>query len=200
MGNEQQSFEREQVVQIINSVVSKIENVGGDATATGIFKELKTLQRIIDEARNEIGLTRPTDIKDKHIPTATDELDAVVESTAEATGAIMDSCDVIQEKAGAIGGEVGDAIGNEVIKIFEACSFQDITGQRITKVVTTLKTIEDKVAQLINVLGESLPIEEHGEEDSDVGKTIEEKLLNGPQLPDKAITQDDIDKLLEEFD
>ena len=43
MANEQQSYERDQVVQIINSVVSKIENVGGDATATGIFKKQKTL-------------------------------------------------------------------------------------------------------------------------------------------------------------
>jgi len=149
---EDKHFEREQVVQIINSVVSKIENVGGEATTTGIFKELKERQRIIDEARNEIGLTRPTDIKDKHIPTATDELDAVVESTAEATGTIMDSCDVIMDKASAVG-EAGEAINNEVTKIYEACSFQDITGQRTTKVVTTLKTNDDKVGKLINGLG-----------------------------------------------
>jgi len=200
MSNTDNSYGRDQVVQIINSVVSKIEHVGGDATATGIFKELKELQRIIDEARSEIGLTRPADIKDKHIPTATDELDAVVEATAEATGTIMDSCDVIQEKAGEVGGEVADVIGGEVIKIFEACSFQDITGQRITKVVTTLRTIEDKVAQLLNVLGEKLPIEDQGEIDEDEGKTVEERLLNGPQMADQAITQDDIDKLLADFD
>ena len=82
------SYEREQVVQIINSVISKVENTGG--ARLSIFKELKDLQRIIDEARSEIGATRPTDIKGKHIPTATDELDAVVEATAEATGKIMD--------------------------------------------------------------------------------------------------------------
>jgi chemotaxis protein CheZ len=199
MSEQHKTYEREQVVAIINSVVSKIESVGGDATATGIFKELKTLQRIIDEARNEIGLTRPSDIKDKHIPTATDELDAVVEATAEATGTIMDCCDVIQSKADAVGGEEGAAIGGEIIKIYEACSFQDITGQRITKVVTTLKTIEDKVSQLVQVLGDNLPLKDHGEEDENAGKTVEEMLLNGPQMPDKAITQEDIDKLLEDF-
>ncbi len=198
MSNEP-SYERDQVVKIINSVVSKIEDGGGEATTANIFQELKTLQRIIDEARNEIGLTRPADINDKHIPTATDELDAVVEATAEATGTIMDSCDVIQEKASAVGGDAATEIGNEVIKIYEACSFQDITGQRITKVVTTLKTIEDKVAQMVAVLSEKLPIE-HQEGDEDEGKSVEESLLNGPQMPDKAITQDDIDKLLSEFD
>ena len=200
MSGEQQSYERDQVVQIINSVISRIEDVGGDATATGIFKELKALQQIIDQARNEIGLTRPGDIRDKHIPTATDELDAVVQATAEATGTIMDAGERIMEKAAEAGGEPGEAITAEVVQIFEACSFQDITGQRITKVVTTLKSIEDKVARLVSVLGEKLPIEEQGEADENAGKTLEESLLNGPQMPDQAISQDDIDRILEEFE
>ena len=40
-----------------------------------------------------------------------------------------------------------------VTRIYEACSFQDITGQRITKVVTTLKVIEEKVAHIISTFG-----------------------------------------------
>lgn len=198
MMHAEQSYRRDQVVQIINSVVSKIENLGGEATTTGIFKELKALQRIIEEARTEIGATRPGDIKVKHIPTATDELDAVVEATAEATGTIMDCCDVIQEKAAGTG-DAGQAISDEVIKIYEACSFQDITGQRITKVVKTLQTIEQKVGTLVEILGSKLPIEDTGT-DEEGAKPLEESLLNGPQMPDKAITQDDIDKLLEQFD
>lgn len=197
MSEPQQSYGREQVVQIINSVVSKIEHVGGEATASNLFKELKSLQTIIEEARNEIGSARPGDINDKHIPTATDELDAVVEATAEATGTIMDCGEIIMEKA-AEAGEAGDAITAEVMKIFEACSFQDITGQRITKVVNTLKTIEEKVTKLVDILGQKIPINDQGEEEDT--RTVEEKLLNGPQMPDKAITQDDIDKLLEGFD
>ena len=195
-GGNQDSYKREQVVQIINSVIEKVEHAD-DAQNHSIFADLKELQRIIEEARSEIGLTRPGDINDKHIPTATDELDAVVESTAEATGKIMDSCDVIQEKAGEAG-EAGVAITDEVMKIYEACSFQDITGQRITKVVATLKAIEEKVEKMVAVLGDKLPIEAQGEEE-DV-RTDDEKLLNGPQLPDQAITQDEIDKLLESFD
>lgn len=198
MGQPQQAYARDQVVQIINSVISKVENKD-DHTTQDIFAELKDLQRVIESAREEIGSMRPKDIQDKHIPTATDELDAVVEATAEATGSIMDSCDIIQEKAGAVGGEAGDAIGNEVIKIYEACSFQDITGQRITKVVKTLKTIEDKVGALVAVLGEKLPLKDVAGDEGEQ-RTGDEKLLNGPQLPDKAISQDDIDALLKEFD
>lgn len=91
------SYGRDQVIQIIQSVLSKVEHTEEIERDT-IFKELKDLQNIIEEARREVGFAKPADINDKHIPTATDELDAVVEATAEATGTIMDCCDVIQEK------------------------------------------------------------------------------------------------------
>lgn len=196
-------YEKDQVIKIINSVIAKVSDASG-SHSDKIFKELNELQSIIEQARAEIGATRPSDINEKHIPTATDELDAVVEATAEATGKIMDSCDLVIEKAAET--DQGDAITAEVMKIYEACSFQDITGQRITKVVTTLKTIEEKVANLVAVLSDSMPglaengdviKEGDGEEDQGQG---DEALLNGPQMPDKAITQDDIDALLAEFD
>jgi chemotaxis protein CheZ len=191
----EQGYGRDQVVKIINSVLQKVES--GDDGRLVIFRELKQLQKIIDDARKELGAARAGDIKDKHIPTATDELDAVVAATAEATGTIMDSCDVIIEKAGEAGA-IGQSITDEVTKIYEACSFQDITGQRITKVVTTLRTIEEKVSKLVAVLSDKLPVnmDVGEEEDARVG---DERLKNGPQMPDKAITQADIDKMLEDF-
>ncbi len=200
-GEHEQSFERDQVIKIINSVIEKVEHAEDESTSV-IYQELQELQKIIEEARSAIGATRPDDIKDKHIPIATDELDAVVESTAEATGTIMDAAESIMEKAGEIGGEQGDAITNEVMKIFEACSFQDITGQRITNVVKTLKEIESKVGKMISIIVSRLPGINHASDDvtEDVDtRTEDEKLLNGPQMADKAITQDDIDKLLSDF-
>lgn len=199
MADSAQDLEKDKVVKIINSVISKVENAE-DEHRKNIFHELKALQKIIDEARHEIGAMRPTDIKDKHIPTATDELDAVVESTAEATNTIMDACDVIMEKAMAAGGENGDAITNEVTKVYEACSFQDITGQRITKVVTTLREIESKVHSLVKVLSEKLPVEQQEGDSGEEEKAGDAALLNGPQMPANAISQDDIDALLADFD
>src|SRR5258707_15431162 len=40
-----------------------------------------------------------------------------------------------------------------VIKIFEACNFQDLTGQRITKVVGTLKFIETHIVRMMEIWG-----------------------------------------------
>ena len=80
-------------------------------------------------------------------------------------------------------------------RIYEACSFQDITGQRITKVVNTLKTIEAKVGQIVFMFGDA-----GGEGAAAAGRSDEAALLNGPQLPAAAMDQSDIDKLLASFE
>ena len=193
--SDEHGYGRDQVVQIINSVISKVEHHDDEVRET-MFQELKELKGIIEDARSDLGRTKPVGISDKDIPTATDELDAVVAETADATGKIMDACEVIQNLASEIGGDQASSIENEVIKIFEACSFQDITGQRITKVVSTLKKIEEKVDQFTVALGM-----DSGESSSDEDeRSGDEALLNGPQMADQAISQEEIDRLLEEFD
>lgn len=191
------AYGRDQVIRIINSVLTKVERQGEDVSGS-VYQELKELKTIIEEARQEMGVTRPDDIKDKHIPTATDELDAVVEATAEATGKIMDSCESIQEIVASVSGDAANSLEAEVIKIFEACSFQDITGQRITKVVSTLKTIEQKVDGLVSAMGPHRTGAIQSEQDDQ--RAGEAALLNGPQMAGDAISQEEIDRLLEEFD
>lgn len=188
---------KEKVAKIINSVlekVSKAEEVSREA----IYHELLDVQCIIEEMRKQVGMSGVGDINDSHIPGATDELDAVVAATAHASGSIMDCCDVIMEKAGEIGGASGDAVIDQVTKIYEACSFQDITGQRITKVIRTLKEIEHKIDSLVNSIADKMPLSMQKSVIQE--KTFEQSLLNGPQLPEQAVTQADIDKLLEGFD
>lgn len=38
-----------------------------------------------------------------------------------------------------------------IVRIFEACNFQDLTGQRITKVVRALSFIEERVDAMMGV-------------------------------------------------
>ncbi len=190
-------YDRDKVIKIINSVINKVEQAE-ELSRESLFKELNDLRYIIEAARNDIRGLQPADIN-QHIPSAHDELDAVVEATATATGQIMDACENIMGFAETAPAEAKDKIINEVTNIFEACSFQDITGQRITKVISTLKQIESKVNSLLNVLGEKIPglnTQATPEEDTRVGDA---RLLNGPQMADKAISQDDIDKLLADF-
>ena len=79
------------------------------------------------------------------------------------------------------------------MRIYEACSFQDITGQRIAKIVATLQVIEAKVAHIRAVASE--PTRHHEPE----AEPQRPDLLNGPQLPEAAMGQADIDRLLAEM-
>ena len=158
-----------------------------------LFDELTRLARFIAAAKRDIAALHPDEIRQKHLPSATDELDAIIAATAEATGAILDAA----EKLTAIGGGVpqgaGEQITEQVTRIFEACTFQDITGQRITKVVKTLKQIEAKVADLVVAFG-GAPAPARAAKPSAKGESA---LLNGPQLPKDAVSQSEIDALFE---
>lgn len=188
-----QGIGRDKVVELISSVIKKVEEKG-DVSRDAIHKELKELSDLIEQTRNEIRQTGMSEIGGKHIPSATDELDAVVAATEVATEAIMDGCDAITAHAAKLSPADSEIMMTEVTKILEACSFQDITGQRITKVVKSLKTIDEKVASLLAILDDKVPgLRQPDEGDT---RTGDARLLNGPQMPDKAISQDDIDKLL----
>jgi chemotaxis protein CheZ len=187
--------EPELVADVVRAVLM---TMSGDLSAqeTSLLAEVEELGKTISSAKAEIAALRVDDITQAHIPFATDELDAIVDHTATATNAILSSCETLDEVAGSLSGEPAAKLQDATTRIFEACSFQDITGQRITKVVGTLKTIESKVAQIIAAFGSGgAPIETPTEEA--VGEAA---LLNGPQHPAVAMDQSDIDRLLASFE
>lgn len=192
---QESAAKRDKVVQIINSVVSKVE-ASDTISKEEIFHEVEALQNIINQVRSDLGGTGAAEINSKHIPTATDELDAIVEATAIATSEIMDACEGIQNLCEDMPEEKSEAIHAEIIKVYEACSFQDITGQRITKVVTSLHSIEGKVSHLLEVLAKRLPGIDYKKDEEPEG---DDALLNGPQLANKGVTQAEIDALLDDL-
>jgi chemotaxis protein CheZ len=197
---ETRTIDRAEIEAVVQSVVATLR---GDMTAAelSLFAELEGLSRFIRHAKLEIAALRPDEIQDKHLPSATDELDAIVGSTAEATHTILDSVERIEKACGTLSGEAKDEIANAVTNIYEACNFQDITGQRIGKVVRTLKQIETKVAGLVEAFGEEIErvaaanpgfVEAAG---ASRQEDVDKALLNGPQLPGAGNTQADIDAL-----
>ncbi|MCK5556340.1 MAG: chemotaxis protein, partial [Alphaproteobacteria bacterium] len=147
------AYTRKEVVEIIRTVLGSIDK-NNEPTAK-LHNELSTLVSYIENMRSELAHMRSIEISHHHIPTAADELDAVIEETASATGTIMDACEKIEKVADSLTSPVSDDLANAVTSIYEACGFQDITGQRITKVVKTLKHIEAKVTEIINAFGHS---------------------------------------------
>ncbi len=191
----QPDFEPGMLTEVIRAVLTTISD---DLTAkeATLLREVEELGRTIAIAKSEIAALRVDDITDHDIPFATDELDAIVEHTAQATHAILESCEMLDAVSDAVTGEPAAKLQNAVTRIYEACSFQDITGQRITKVVTTLKVIEEKVAHIIATFGTST--DSHGRAANTI--TSDADLLNGPQLPAHAMDQSDIDKLMASFE
>lgn len=186
---------KEQVVRIVNSVINKIETVEHESLET-VRHELHALKEVINGIKGEIAGNG----SGVALPDATDELDAVISGTAEATSTIMDSCEkienILEDFTSQIPEEAKNSIQDKITAIYEACSFQDITGQRVTKVINAIKQIDQKVDHILehDKVAHSLELGKPTEE-------IDEKsLMNGPQLPGNAISQEEIDKLLEQFD
>jgi chemotaxis protein CheZ len=103
----------------------------------------------------------------------------------------------IERLAGGLPVEVAAPLGDIVIKVYEACGFQDITGQRISKVVKALHHIEGKIEALLAVFGADLSEPAAAEAPA----SGDASLLNGPALPSAAgNSQADIDALLASFD
>ena len=195
------SAENRALVQEV--VTTVLTTMSGDlnATETSLLGEVEALGRVIAAAKQEIAALRVDDIRDRDIPFATDELDAIVEHTAEATNAILESCELLDGLGGDVTGEAAGKLQDAVTKIYEACSFQDITGQRITKVVATLKAIDHKVANIIAAFA-SVDDVVPGPAAAAAAETApgEHPPALGPQLPGNAMDQTDIDKLLASFD
>jgi chemotaxis protein CheZ len=130
----------------------------GDAPAekkTSLLREVEELGHTIALAKAEIATLRADDITGHGIPFAADELEAIVDHTALATHAILESCEALDEVAGTLSGGPAEKLQAATTRIYEACSFQHITGQRVAKAVTTLATIETQLARIISTFGAS---------------------------------------------
>ena len=132
-----------------------------------------------------------------------DTLDAIVESTETAGNAILESMEAIESTNGKLRGLSDakvtvfcDEISDSANKVFEACAFQDLTGQRISRIVKSLQFVEEHVNALVRMWGrdELAELAEELNLEKDPTDT-DQALLNGPQRCNAAISQDDIDKL-----
>ncbi|HYD98939.1 MAG TPA: protein phosphatase CheZ [Alphaproteobacteria bacterium] len=150
----------------------------------------------------EIAALRNPWATEDRLVTAGLELQAIVRTTEEATQTLLGASEAIQgELDGLMASadpETAAAAGrilDSLMSIFEASTFQDITGQRIAKVVKTLQFVEARVHTMVETWGADsfldlpTPYEAPGDEEA--------KLLNGPQLGQTGVSQADIDALFD---
>ncbi|WP_027172534.1 chemotaxis protein [Methylobacterium sp. 10] len=175
--------------------------------AFAMRSELDVMKGAITRTKQEIATLYHSENTGKGMKRVAGELDAVVESTELATSTILGALEEIETNAGvlramrnAAGAENVDMILERVIVAYEACNFQDLTGQRINKIVGVLKFIEEHLDRMIEAWGgldtfsEILGVVPQAPSIDD-----ESSLLNGPKLDSDPghVDQGDIDALFD---
>lgn len=165
------------------------------AVDASIQREFREIASYIEAMKTDIAGLQANDLQQTHLPTAGKELDAVVEATEEATNTIMECAETIMNADDADHDAYKALVDENVMKIFEACSFQDITGQRITKVVETLRMIDDRVSRF----AQRMRVEDsEGHANEDEASRVQRRkdlLLDGPQAKGEGVSQDEVDDL-----
>ena len=158
-----------------------------------IVRELETVAEYIQHIKAEIGVLRANELCRERLPKANEELGNVVQVTATATNTIMSAAEEILETDEVAPELYRTRVESKLVEIFEACSFQDLTGQRITKVLEALRQVETRLgrfARAVNV-GDADPAPDPEETLMQARRDV--LLLNGPQAD--GIAQADIDKM-----
>lgn len=91
------------------------------------------------------------------------ELDAVLKDSEQATQKILAAAEDIDQAANnlsaALKGEIEQGLAQDirdrVIQVFEACNFQDLTSQRVAKVMATLDRTEKEIRRVLAALQEA---------------------------------------------
>lgn len=175
------------------AIVSQLMQTRNDIA---LQQEIARMIQDIEDAKSEImALSSNAQTNKQAISDASLHLDTVIKSTEEATNSFMDAASAIQELAIGIGGQKEEDIKAVCMRIYEACNFQDLSTQRINKVIKLIKTLEAHILNLHTLFAIQTDAEKpHANGEITLPKDDRE-LLNGPQLPQNAISQDDVDAL-----
>ena len=160
-----------------------------------VYRELREIAGYIESMRSEIGALQVNDLKNSRIPSAGEELGAIVQATEQATNTIMECAEAVMGADESDPAAYKTLVDEKMMIIFEACSFQDITGQRIAKVVETLQHIEQRVARFADVMKVKDLEGFISEKERESNERKAKLLLNGPQLAGEGVDQSDVDKM-----
>lgn len=175
----------------------------GDVHLEVLRRELIEMASSIRRAKTEISAMKPADEQGggstRRINLATEELDAIVHATERATSDILNGAERIMElaqrvkKADGLADEA-EQLDVEATNILMACGFQDITGQRISKVVSTLRYLEERVDAMIRIWGlEGVKGDEVETAERDTRPDAH--LMHGPSISG-GVDQSEVDNLL----
>lgn len=162
-----------------------------------LYKEFRLIAEHISKMKEDIANIQTSSLSNVKIPEAGRELSEIVKSTEEATHKIMESAEAIMSSDPADTEKYPETVNGSVMDIFEACSFQDLTGQRVSRVMETLEFIDRRLVHLDKTMGEIAGNKQLFDEEVESEKRKQDLILHGPQDKGKGENQDDIDALFD---
>jgi chemotaxis protein CheZ len=179
-----------------------------DQMTLGDLNQLKTetdsIHRAISRTMQELASLHFGAFGNAGHGRASRELDAVVEGSERATQQILEAAESIDEAANTLSASLkheqdqalASDIRDHVVRIFEASNFQDLSGQRIAKVLATLAFVEDRVARMLEIWGGHDAVKDYAAA-TPAARSVESLLAGGPKLTGDCghISQQEIDAM-----
>lgn len=194
----------DEIAEIVDAILTTMT---GDLSAHDLllYSKLRRMSDTIARLSDDVAALRPDHITHVDLPVAMDELGAIADDTAEAAHTILDNVERIDALTDGLDDSGRAAVIEANTRIIEACEFQDITGQRITKIAAALEHVERQVDMLIRAFGQGGDRFDGARPDGAAREAADHApsdphLLHGPQLKKNANTQEDIDALLAGLD
>jgi len=155
--------------------------------------DLLEMSRAISRTKHEISTLRPQGAQPNELGVASEALDAIVRTTERATSDILEAAEQIQEAAWTLREEgaseaMCDELDRRATDIYTACSFQDLTAQRTTRIVDTLRFLEGRINAMIEIWG-----------DGETGEAPDGGHEGAQDGMDDAARQRDLSDSLEDF-
>lgn len=149
-----------------------------------ISAKFLSLKKDISNISNEI-------LDHNFIPNINMELRSVVTQTEKSVTGILDVSDEISELASKVTDpQIKTELMIKATRILELSNFQDLTGQRIQKIIHHLSEIESIMFKMLHALRPEAKLRTKV-------LSADELLVNGPQGDDNTPSQDDIDALFD---
>ncbi len=158
--------------------------------------KLQAVAGKVASLKEGISLLQANHLRHTHIPEAGRELEETLAATETAASSIMEAAEAIMDADRSCPDAYLETVNEHVMAIFEACAFQDITGQRISKVRENLDSIKTRVARFADAVSTTDSQTPVCDKEEKRKKRKKDLILNGPAGEGEGVSQDDIDSLM----
>jgi chemotaxis regulatin CheY-phosphate phosphatase CheZ len=148
--------------EILLTAIGRIESIVKEERETQEMDRLRfdlmEMAKAIAKTKAEIASIRPQGAETSELNVASEALDAIVRTTERATSDILEAAEHVQEAAWTLREQgadepMCDELDRRATDIYTACSFQDLTAQRTSRIVNTLRYLEGRIDAMIEIWG-----------------------------------------------